>query len=361
LAVTLRHVAQKAGVSTATVSRILTGNKAEVFPEATRLKVHAAAEQLGYRPNFAARSLQMRRSFLLGVLMNAANASITTEFLRGVQSVLNLGDYSPIVLSHADCEEQADCLRRCTDRRVDGLIVNASHNASGQFDTSELAAVVERGTPLVEVFGRFLPDVAQFNVDNAAAGRKSVEYLYGLGHRRIAMLTHERYVVGAQDSAPGAAAKHWDAWERYLGYESVMKEAGLEPLVLTHPISGEVDVEQQFMEGGVEAHDRLLEHPSRPTAVVCYNDIEAYGLIRGARIHRVHSLSIPQRLSVVGFGDFDYSRIITPSLTTVPIPAFEVGKRAAEALMDRIDEEAVEGASIASELVVRESTAELAK
>ena len=155
----------------------------------TREKVLAAAKALDYRPNPAARSLQQQRSFLIGVLINASNALISTEFLRGVQAVVNSGDYSPIVLSHADCEEQANCLQRCADRRVDGLIVNASHDSSGQFDTSQLAAVVEHGAPVIEVFGRFISGVPQINVDNVAAARKSVEHLLGLGHRRIAMLS----------------------------------------------------------------------------------------------------------------------------------------------------------------------------
>ena len=315
----------------------------------TREKVLAAAKALDYRPNPAARSLQQQRSFLIGVLINASNALISTEFLRGVQAVLNSGDYSPIVLSHADCEEQANCLRRCADRRVDGLIVNASHDSSGQFDTSQLAAVVEHGAPVIEVFGRFIPGVPQFNVDNVAAARMSVEHLLGLGHRGIAMLTHERYVVGRSRQAADA----FDAWERYCGYETAMYAAGLEPVVLTHPISGEVDVAQQFVDGGLDAFDALLNHPAKPTAVICYNDLEAFGLLRAARLK---GISISEQLSVVGFGNLDHSRIIVPALTTVLVPAFEVGRRAAEALLDCLDEQPVESALIESEIVVRESS-----
>ena len=164
---------------------------------------------------------------------------------------MSSGDYSPIVLSHADCEEQANCLRRCADRRVHGLIVNASHDASGKFDTSHLAAVIELGTPVIEVFGHFISSVPQINVDNVAAARMSVEHLRGLGHRRIAMLTHERYVVGRSRQA----AMHFDAWKRYCGYEAAMYDAGLEPVVLTHPIT-RVDVAQQFVDGGGGASTR---------------------------------------------------------------------------------------------------------
>jgi DNA-binding LacI/PurR family transcriptional regulator len=347
--VTRKDVAQHAQVSESTAGMILAG-RGQRYSVHTREKVLAAAKALDYRPNPAARSLQQQRSFLIGALINASNAAISTEFLRGVQSVLSSGDYSPIVLSHADCEEQAKCIRRCADRRVDGLIVNASHDACGQFDTSHLADVIELGTPVIEVFGRFISGVPQINVDNVAAGRKSVEHLLGLGHRRIAMLTHERYVVGRNRQA----AMHFDAWERYCGYEEAMFAAGLEPVVLTHPISGEVDVTQQFVDGGRYVFEALLSHPARPTAVICYTDLEAYGLIRAARLMGV---AITEQLSVVGFGDFEHSRIIVPALTSVPVPAFEVGRRAAEALLNCIDEQPVESALIESELVVRESTA----
>jgi LacI family transcriptional regulator len=351
MAVTLREVAEKAGCSTATVSRILTGTKAEAFPETTRRRVHAAAEFLGYRPNLIARSLQTQRSFLIGVLINASNAVIATDFLRGVQAVLNSGDYSPIVLTHADCGEQARCLRRCSDRRVDGLIVNASHDAQGRFDTSEFADLMEQGTPAIEVFGHFLADVPQINVDNAAAARTAVQHLLDLGHRRIAMLTHERYVVGRNRQS----GVHFDAWDRYCGYEAAMNAAGLEPLVITHPISGEIDVTQQFVDGGTTAFHDLLAHPAKPTGVICYNDYEAFGLIRGARLAGV---ALPERLSIVGFSDLDHSRIIVPAVTTVPVPAMEVGRRAAEALLAQIDGQPAESALIEAGIVVRESTTE---
>lgn len=255
MAVTIRQVAEEAGVSPATVSRVLTGHRAEVFPEATRRRIHAAAERLGYRPNMAARSLQMNRSFLIGVLVNASNAAIYADFLRGLQGALSAGNYSPIVFSHGDCDEQDKCLRRWIDRRIDGLILNAAHDARGEFDLTHFRSFVGPEIPVVEVFGRFVPGVPSINIDNAAIGRAATRHLLDLGHRRIAMLTHERYVLGRGKRTP----VHWDAWERYLGYEAAMQAAGLEPLVVTHPISGEVDVIEQFVEGG-----RGVERPAGP-------------------------------------------------------------------------------------------------
>jgi DNA-binding LacI/PurR family transcriptional regulator len=348
--VTIREVAHEAGVSAATVSRILTGHRAEVFPEATRRRIEEAARRMGYRPNLAARSLQTQRSFLIGVLINASNSTIATDFLRGVQIVLATGDYSPVVFSHADCAEQDQCLRRCADRRVDGLIINAMHDTQGSFDMAHFESLLPAELPVIEVFGRFLAGVPSINIDNEATGRMATRHLLDLGHRRIAMLTHDRYLLGKGKRA----AAHFDAWDRYCGYETAMQSAGLEPLVVTHPISGEIDVTEQFVEGGRTALDLLLAHADRPTAVVCYNDFETYGLVRRAR---ELGFFLPERLSAVGFGDMDHSRIMAPALTTIPVPAFEVGRRAAQALLDRIEDRRVESALIESELAVRESTA----
>jgi DNA-binding LacI/PurR family transcriptional regulator len=206
-----------------------------------------------------------------------------------------------------------------------------------------------------------------------AAGRLATEHLLSLGHRRIAFLTHERYVFGRsrapahpapsdenhsgqpdQDRGMRRAILHFDAWEQFCGYEAVMYAAGLEPLVVTHPISAEINVEQQFVDGGVRALDALLAHPGQPTAVVCYNDLEAFGLIRGARLK---GLQIPERLSIVGFGDLQHSQIIAPALTTIRVPALEVGQQAALALLECVGGRAAESARIEATIVVRESTA----
>jgi LacI family transcriptional regulator len=160
-------------------------------------------------------------------------------------------------------------------------------------------------------------------------------------------------IDGLPQTDSGETSVHFDAYDRFRGYKAAMEAAGLEPLVLTHPITGEIDVAEQFVNGGVEAIDKVLAHPGRPTAIVCYNDLEAYGLIRGARLQ---GISIPEQISVVGFGDLDHSRIVAPALTSVTVQAFEVGRRAAQALMDRIEDRPVQSALIECELIVREST-----
>jgi LacI family transcriptional regulator len=351
MAITAKDVARHAQVSESTAGMILSG-RGQHYSVHTRERVLATARKLKYRPNVAGRSLRLQRSFLVGVLLNASNASLASEFLRGVQEGLQgpdgSGEYSSLVAFHTDCREQAECMGRMLDRGVDGLIVNAALDAHGRLDEACFTAARERGLPMVEVFGRFLAGVPQFNLDNRAAGQAATQHLLDLGHRRIAMLTHERYLVGRNQ------ATHFDAWQRFEGYQAAMHDAGLEPAVVTHPITGEVDVALQFTAGGRDALAAIVAHPARPTAVVCYNDLEAYGVLRAARQSGV---SIPEQLSLVGFADMDVSRICAPALTTSPMPALEIGRRVTRALLAAIDGETVASELVTTELVVRESTA----
>ncbi len=229
---------------------ILSGRQ-ERYNEATCKKVLRAAKELNYTPDMAARSLKLNRSFLFGLLIDARNALLATEFLRGVQAGLAGSDYSPIVFSHGNSDEQYEGLRRFIDRRVDGLIANVALEPDGSVDRPRYDALRERGLPIVEIFGRFLPEAPSVNVDNVAAGYDAARYLMGRGHRRIALLTHERYRL-SQERHGG---QHFDAWERYLGYERAMREAGEMPVVVTHPITGEIDVEEEFVAGGAAAFE----------------------------------------------------------------------------------------------------------
>jgi len=351
MSVTRKDIAIHTGLSASTVGMILSG-RGQRYSEATRTRVLEAAEELNYRVDPAARSLRLNRSFLLGVLINAGNTGIAAEFLRGVQNALIDGDYAPTVFSHGNRDEEAESLRRCIDRRIDGLVANIAINPHGEAQLARYAALDAHDIPVVEVFGRFLPGVTKVNVDYEAAGRAAARHLIDRGHRRIAMLTHHRYTA----SADRAAGPHYDAWERYCGYRECMLEAGLEPVVVTHDLSREIDVDDEFYHGGEVSLRVLLAHPARPTAVICYNDLQAYGLIRAARQQQI---DLPRQLSIVGYGDAEVSRITSPALTTLKIPAFEVGRSAAATLLELIEKRTVEDQLIQSKLIVRESTGEL--
>jgi len=204
----------------------------------------------------------------------------------------------------------------------------------------------------VEVFGNFLEGVPAVMLDNFKAGEESTRRLLSLGHRRIAMLTHDRY----SRSRETGSGLHHDAWERYQGYAKVMEDMGLKPMVFTHPLSGDLaNAGNDFLEGGVAAAGEIISHPSRPTAVVCYQDSQAFGLLRGCRLRGVH---VPEDLSVMGFGDKEFAALTNPPLTTISAPAFEVGREATMQLLALLEGRGpVEGALLGGTIVERASLA----
>ena len=248
MAVTRKDVAQRAAVAVSTAGMILAG-RGDRYSAQTREKVLRAAKQLNYRPNLAGRSLRTRRSYLVGVLLNAANTTMAADFLRGVQDQLTGGGCAPVVFSHRSPSEESRCLQCCLDRRVDGLIVNVAVDADGRVDESRYDAVLESRLPAVEVFGRFLRGTPAANLDNASAGRIAVRHLIQLGHRRIAMLVHEGYDLARQTGV----GLHFDAWERYRGYEQALHAAGLEPIVVRHRAPPEIGGTEEFLAGGIAA------------------------------------------------------------------------------------------------------------
>jgi DNA-binding LacI/PurR family transcriptional regulator len=324
--------------------------RGERYTEETRKRVIEAAEALEYRPDISARGLRMNRSFLIGLSVFESNAFLTASLMRGVQRGLRDSDYSALVFSHSSREEELELHRRCAERKVDGMIINPGLADDGSADTKmSYLDLIARNVPVVEIFGRAVVEAPAVNFDGFAAGRVSVEHLLALGHRRIALLTHDRYRAA---SATGFG-RHADAWHRYEGYRHALAGVGLEPCVFTHPIHGEIDVEGDFLAGGSSALDQILEHPARPTAIICYNDLEAFGLIRAARERNVN---VPRDLSVMGYGDLDFARLIDPPLTTLSEPAYEIGQRAAECLLALIDKKSFEDVLLDSTLVPRAST-----
>jgi DNA-binding LacI/PurR family transcriptional regulator len=321
----------------------------ERYSPQTRAKVLQTAKELNYRPSIVGRSLRTRKSFLLGVLFSEANASLLSGFLRGAMTALTGQEVSPVVFTHRDHQEFSEALSRCLHRRVDALIVNVPSEPHEGALLSPLADAIKRGLPVVEIFGHELSGVPSVNIDNEAAARAAVDHLRALGHEHIAMLTHERYLV----SAGALSGQHFDAWARFRGYEQAVRNHGLEPVLFTHPLTAEVDTTEDFVRGGEDALNDILGHPQEPSAVICYDDMHAYGLIRAARRRNV---TVPGRLSVVGYGDREFSRIIHPPLTTLRAPAFDAGEEAVRMASAPGRKRPAAENLLHSELVVRGST-----
>lgn len=326
--VTLEEIARAAGVSPSTVSRILNGTVR--VSSAKRQAVEQAIAQFRYRPNVLARSLASGRTDTIGVLTQTVSSPFYAEWLRAIEDALHEPGFTPVfVSSRWNLEEERSRIEEFIARRVDGIII-----LHGQLDESCLADF-SRQTPLV-VLGRSLegsPSLVGFPIDNVQGAYDATRHLIEQGHRKIA------FIAGP--------ASHTDALERLLGYRMALEETGIG--------FDAVRVEQgDFLEtGGVAAMERLFERGVGFTAVFCANDQTAYG----ARLVLYRrGVRVPEDVSIVGFDDVPTSQYATPPLTTVRQPIYELGRRAAEAVVRLIRKEPVTLSAVPLSLVVRETT-----
>jgi len=328
--VTLEQVAEQAGVSPSTVSRILNGTA--VVSQAKKDAVQAAIQQLGFRPNPVARGLAGGRTLSIGVVTQIISSPFYGEALLGIERELERAGYVPMFVSgnwHEDDERKA--IETLLSRRVDGVIVLA-----GRLSDAELTQVSD-SLPMV-VVGRQLsgPQLFSFSFDNRLGARLATQHLIEQGHRRIAFIAGDLV--------------HDDAVERQNGYLDALTAAGIaaDPNLI---------VQSDFTEaGGMLSVSRLLERDAHFTALFASNDQMAIGACLG--LHR-RNLRVPDDVSLVGFDDLIMARYAMPPLTTVRQSVYEIGSEAATAMLDMLRGNAPRAHLPEPELVVRESTRRL--
>lgn len=305
--VTVHDVARHAGVSIATVSRAL--NDRSRISAATRDRVLRVAAELGYHPNDLARGLAGMATRTIALLLPDITNPFFPELVKGVQTVADQRGHLLLMCHNADDEAKAIAdlvlLRR---KRVDGILLVAS--------TLPGVGVVaaSAGIPTV-VLDRRVPglDADLVTVDHRAGARLGVEHLLGLGHRRIAHLTGPAGVVSSQ--------------ERCEGWREALLAAGVDP-------APELVVHGDFTEdGGYAAGRELITRGGGITAVFAANDLAAIGLLRALT---EAGLRVPHDVSVVGFDGVHLAAYTSPKLTTVAQPIFDLGRTAAELLLDRL-------------------------
>jgi LacI family transcriptional regulator len=328
---TIRDVAGQAGVSVATVSRVINA-KGSVRAD-TASRVLAVVRQLGYVPHGAARSLTTRRTHTLGVVLPDMHGDFFSELIRGIDLAARVAGFHVLVSGSHSERAEIEAVLQALHGRVDGLVVMAP----GVGDPW-LHASLPRRTPAV-----ILNDSDEQErhccicIDNRHGSRLAMEHLLGLGHRRIAMIC-----------GPGGNP---DAEERRLGYRETLAAVGLcwEP---------GLELPGDFREeSGFRAGLQLAGMSPRPTAVFAANDAMAIGCLAALREQR---LQVPDELSLVGFDDVPMARYLAPALTTVHVPIAEVGSGAVELLLDAMDDgddpRAVRRVVVPT-LAIRESTA----
>lgn len=305
--VTIKDVARAAGVSVATVSRVY--NSSAPVRQDTRDRVRAVAEQLGYSPHGAARSLITSRTHTLGVLLPDLYGEFFSEVIRGVDGAAQRAGYHLLVSSLRGESHGLEAALRSMRGRVDGLIVmspDLDAGAAGRSLPSGFPVVLLNGPPSDAAY-------ASLVVANAEGAQAMVAHLAGLGHRRIALV--------------GGAARNYDAEERRRGYRQGLGEAGL-PWRPDYEVAGDFSEES-----GHAAALRLLSLPEPPTAIFAANDCMAIGALSACRDH---GRKVPDDVAVAGFDDIPMARYVDPALTSVHVDISALGARATERLLDAL-------------------------
>lgn len=308
MTVTIKEVAREAGVSVATVSRVL--NNSGPVNETTKRRIRQVAETLRYSPNGAARSLITRRTSTLGVLLPDLYGEFFSEVIRGIDQAAQRNAYHLLVSSsHADRSEIEAALRAMRGR-VDGLIV-----MSPDIDAHGLEANLPGDLPVVLL--NCAVDGSGFdslNTDNYGGAYEMVGHLLGHGHRRIAMIS--------------GASKNYDANERRRGYRAALKNAGAE-------WRREWEIPGDFTKSaGYRAALQLLDlEQPRPNAIFAANDSMAIGAISALRERGVR---VPEDIAVAGFDDIPIARYLSPPLSTVQVAISELGERATERVLSAV-------------------------
>jgi DNA-binding LacI/PurR family transcriptional regulator len=325
---TIRSVAERAGVSKSLVSLVLQGS-ARVSP-GKRQAVLDAIQELGYRPNAAARSLSEQRTRTVGVLLNDMRNPWFVELLDGLNSLLHANGLHMLLADARLNQRTGEGLTRTfLELRVDGIV------AVGTLPEPSAITEAARQIPTVVAAARepALPHIDIVANDDERGARLATEHLIGMGHRHIAHITGHG-LVGEL---------------RRRSFEATMREHGLADSMVVEP-------SDTTEEGGYRATIRLLSRPTRPTAIFAFNDIACVGALSAAG---ELGLEVPRDLSLVGYDNTYLSRIRHLWLNTVDNASHEVGRRAAKCLLDRMEQPGRPGAMqlVAPTLEIRGSTA----
>lgn len=335
-AVTLRQVADHAGVHPATVSRALNPETQQMVSADTLQRVLAAARELNYRTNTIARSLRTQRSLTVGVVIPDITNPLFPRMVRGIDDALEKVQYASLVAYTDGRDERLmDRFEVLRQRGVDGLIVATARHTDPALDSLEAS-----GVPVVQINrrsqNRAIPSVT---AGDRTGLHQAIEHLVALGHRHIAHV--------------GAPQNHSTGRTRLAGFRAGMRRAGLEVP------AGHIQLGRAVtMEEGERVCAALLSEYPEVTAIVAGNDLMALGCYDALR---AAGLRCPQDVSVIGFNDMTFADRFDPPLTTIRFDHYEMGSAAVDVLMRRLrSPDPVPAAvrlELETQLVVRASTA----
>lgn len=332
--ITIHDIARELKISASTVSRALNDNPR--ISQATKDKIKTLALQMGYQPNTIASNLRNRKTNTIGIVVPLINRHFFSTFITGVEDVAFAKGYNVIISQSNDLlEKEKKIVHSLFSNRVDGLIASLSMQTN-EFDHFQL--FTNKNIPLV-FFDRVVPglDAHKIVVDDFSVGFTATQHLIEQGYQRIAHL-----------AGPTVLNTYRDRME---GYISALKKNNL-------PVIEELIICNRLTRmDGQEAIKQLLALPHPPDAVFCGNDTSALSMIVYLK---KNGMNIPEEFGIIGFSNEPFSEVVTPSISTLKQPAFEMGVKAAELLIEEIDaknkSKRYQTIIMPTELVVRESS-----
>lgn len=304
--ITIKDIAEKAGVSYATVSRALNGRPD--VSEVTRSRVFELAEKMGYQPNAIARSLVKRKSMIIALIVPDVSNPFFADITMAVNAAAEQAGYTTMVCNTGwDPVKEREKLRIMVEQRVDGIILKPTAFIRP-------GALEALNVPVV-LFWHAMPDeLSYIEVDHEAGSRMAVRHLIERGYKHIAY-------IGGQETSPSNQI-------RLLAYQQTLQENGL--AVDPHLISfGSFN-----MAGGYQRMSSMMNLPEPPDAVFCGNDIIGMGVLQYARENGVR---VPEDFGIIGFDDISYASLPLINLSTVSQPRKKLGEQALQALLQEID------------------------
>lgn len=335
--ITIKDIARQEEVSHSTVSRALRGSP--LIAEDTAQRIRQVASELGYLPSAAARSLKTNRSQALGVIVSSIDDPYFSEILQGIEGAAQDSGYSLFMAaSQRNAERERHIVQVMREHRVDGVII-----CSTSFSAEQSQQFLKFGIPIVAVNNQAAEDY-RYSIyhDDVDGSRQVTRHLIDLGHRRIAYL--------------GNSLSGRTTLDRLSGFQQEMDTARLTvpPEYIHHVPGGRA-------EDGLAGLEHFLGLSERPTALVCYNDMMAVGVLKGLQ---QAGIRVPAEMSVTGFDNIVFTAYTNPPLTTFDQPKQFIGAEAAHLLLDLLQSPACDVASaqpkvrmLRGRLLVRESTA----
>ncbi|GGE80562.1 LacI family DNA-binding transcriptional regulator [Priestia taiwanensis] len=335
MAVTIKDVAKIANVAPSTVSRVIANSPS--ISEKTKKRIRKVMDELGYHPNFNARSLANQSTQAIGLVMpSSANKTFLNPFfpevIRGISTFAHVKDYS-LYMTTGETEEEIfrDVVKMVQGKRVDGIVVLYSRQ-----DDSIIQYLLQNNFPFVLIGkpSNEMENITYIDNDNYKATREVTDYLLSLGHTRIAFVGGSKDLLVTKD--------------RLAGFTDALK---LNDLTIEEAYIKHMEFVQ---EGGKQAVEELLACETLPSAIVVTDDVMALGVLSALR---EENLKVPEDISVVSFNNSILSEIASPPLTTIDVHIYQLGYEAAKCVIDRIEvpDTAPKSVIVPTKLIVRQT------